>query len=60
MINANIQVIGEPFIEGILRTLKNRGYFKLRIKSNIMIPKSVRLIGVIDEYEVLKEGEVFF
>jgi RNA-dependent RNA polymerase len=42
-----------------LTTLKYRGFFILRKKSNIYVEKSARLLGIIDEFGVLKENEVY-
>lgn len=59
MINYKIDFENEPFIHGIIKTLKTRGFQQLRKRSNIMIEKSARLMGVIDEYGILKEDEIY-
>ena len=42
-----------------MKTLKSRAYYTLRKKSNILVEKSARLIGVLDEYGVLEEDEIY-
>lgn len=59
MINLNMDFNNEPFIHGVIKTLKTRGFQQLRKRSNIMVKKSARLMGVIDEYGVLAEDEVY-
>eukprot|EP01017_Pseudomicrothorax_dubius_P038180 TRINITY_DN5683_c0_g2_i2.p1 TRINITY_DN5683_c0_g2~~TRINITY_DN5683_c0_g2_i2.p1 ORF type:complete len:610 (-),score=131.14 TRINITY_DN5683_c0_g2_i2:36-1835(-) len=49
----------DPFLNGVVYTIRARKYFTLRKKTNIRIKKSVRIIGVLDEYRVLDEEEVF-
>ena len=49
----------DPFITGVIKTLKSRAYYTLRKKSNILVEKSARLIGVLDEYRVLEEDEIY-
>lgn len=36
--------------------MKKNGYHQLKVKSNIMIEKSARIIGIIDEWNILEEG----
>ena len=49
----------DPFITGVIKTLKSRAYYTLRKKSNILVEQSARLIGVLDEYGVLEEDEIY-
>lgn len=39
--------------------MKKNGYNQLKVKSNIMIEKSARIIGIIDQYDILNEGELY-
>lgn len=39
--------------------MKKNGYHQLKVKSNIMIEKSARIIGIIDEWNILEEGELY-
>lgn len=39
----------EPFFRGVMQILKRNGYEKLKEKSNINVPKSARLIGVVSD-----------
>ncbi len=43
----------------MIKKLKHRVFIMLRKKSNILVKDAARLIGVIDEYGVLNENEVF-
>ncbi len=36
-----------------------RGYLNLRKKSNIVVPAAARLIGILDEYSILEEDEIY-
>ena len=59
MINVGCDPSSEPFVVGVFRALKNRAYLLLRKKSNIFVTDSARLMGVIDEHDLLKENEIF-
>lgn len=47
LLNAGFALEKEPFFRGVLETLKKNGYHQLKIKSNINVDASARLIGVI-------------
>jgi RNA-dependent RNA polymerase len=36
-----------------------RGLLQLRTKCNILVEKAARVLGVVDEYGILKENEVY-
>mgnify|MGYP000866672328 FL=1 len=57
--NAGIFVKEEPFINGIVQTIKIRSFLNLKAKSNILVPKSARLMGVLDEFGILEYGEIY-
>ncbi|KAL4479119.1 hypothetical protein ABPG72_008949 [Tetrahymena utriculariae] len=59
MQTSRIDMAQDIFCKGIIHTLKKRGFYILRKKSNIFLKKSARLMGVIDEYNVLEQDEVF-
>ena len=59
MINAGFDSSNEPYLTGIMQTLKYRAYMHLKTKSNILVKKAARLLGVLDEYGILKEDEIF-
>ena len=46
LLRAGFKLEQEPFFRGVLETMKKNGYHQLKIKSNIMIPDSARIIGV--------------
>lgn len=56
--NAQFSLDKDPFLLGIEKTLRLRGLLLLKKKSNILVTKAARLLGVLDEYGVLAEDEV--
>ena len=67
MINAGIDPNTNMFIKvstfykifkGTLTRLRDRGYLILRKKANILVKKAARLIGISDEYDVLRENGI--
>jgi RNA-dependent RNA polymerase len=46
LLRAGFKLEEEPFFRGVLETMKKNGYHQLKIKSNIMIENSARIIGV--------------
>ena len=46
LLRAGFKLEEEPFFRGVLETMKKNGYHQLKMKSNIMIEKSARIIGV--------------
>jgi len=46
LLRAGFRLEDEPFFRGVLETMKKNGYNQLKVKSNIMIDKSARIIGV--------------
>lgn len=59
LFNADFELQIDPFFLGVERTLRQRGFINLKNKSNILVNKAARLIGVLDEYGVLEKDEVF-
>lgn len=47
------------FLQGVMNRLKERGLLLLRTKTNILVQKAARLIGVLDEFKILKEDEIY-
>jgi RNA-dependent RNA polymerase len=60
MINADINPETNIFIQGILSRLRNRGYLQLRTKSNILVDKAARLLGILDDYNVLEDNGIYY
>ncbi|CAD8089201.1 unnamed protein product [Paramecium primaurelia] len=58
MINANQNENNNTFIKKVLDRLRRRGLMQLRTKSNILMDKAARVLGVVDDYDILTEGEV--
>lgn len=46
LLRAGFKLEEEPFFRGVLETMKKNGYHQLKMKSNIMIEQSARIIGV--------------
>lgn len=59
VVQAGINIVKEPFIKGVLDTIRIRSFINLKEKSNILIEESVRVMGVLDEYGILNEGEIY-
>lgn len=47
LLRAGFRLENEPFFRGVLETMKKNGYHQLKVKSNILIEKSARIIGVL-------------
>lgn len=56
---AEIDIAREPFVKGVVDTIKVRSFLNLMEKTNILVKKSARLTGVLDEHGVLNYGEIF-
>ena len=52
MINVGIES-SEPFLLGIIETLRCSAYMRLKTKCNILVKKAARLLGVLDEHGIL-------
>lgn len=51
--------IAEPFINLYLNNIVLYEQVQISKKFRVLISQSVRLMGVIDPYNVLNEGEIF-
>ncbi|CAK92037.1 unnamed protein product (macronuclear) [Paramecium tetraurelia] len=58
MINANLNENNNHYIKRVLDRLKRRGLMQLRTKSNILMDQAARVLGVVDDYDILDQGEV--
>jgi len=54
-----IDITREPFVKAVLETVKIRSFINLKEKSNILVKKSARLTGVIDEHQLLNYGQIY-
>jgi RNA-dependent RNA polymerase len=54
MIRNNIDVRKDVFLIEILNNLKQKAFHLLRKKTNILVRKSARLLGILDEYNILE------
>ena len=51
--------VSEPFVHGMLVSVRNRLLHELRTKTRVQVPNSVLHVGVVDDYGVLQSGQVF-
>ena len=49
----------DPIYSSILYTMQLSSFINLKKKARIIVPDSCVLLGVIDEYGILEEDEVF-
>ncbi|KAG2379104.1 hypothetical protein C9374_007742 [Naegleria lovaniensis] len=49
----------EPFLQQLLYCFRHRAIKELETKSKIYVQKSACLVGIMDEYGILKENEIF-
>eukprot|EP01088_Endostelium_zonatum_P018010 TRINITY_DN559_c0_g1_i5.p1 TRINITY_DN559_c0_g1~~TRINITY_DN559_c0_g1_i5.p1 ORF type:complete len:2419 (+),score=289.01 TRINITY_DN559_c0_g1_i5:154-7410(+) len=56
---AKINFVQDPYWSRVVIALLNKQVQDLVEKARIMVPKSQNLLGIIDEYKVLEEGQVF-
>lgn len=59
MIKCGIRAKEEVFLIEVLNNMKQKAFTQLRKKTNILVNNAARLMGIIDEYGVLEENEVF-
>ena len=56
---AEVDIEKEPFVNGVVNTIKIRSFINLKEKSNILVEKAARLTGVLDEYGILNRGQIY-
>lgn len=59
IVNLGLRLEEEPFVLGVLSAIKRKGMEVLIAKANFVPADSARLIGVLDEYGLLQENEIF-
>lgn len=59
-LSAGFDVSTEPFLHALLRTIMVSRMSDLRERARIQVPKAAVLMGVMDEWGLLRSGEVFF
>ena len=60
MLNNGVAINDEPFLQRMLTAIYQSRVSDLKNKARILAPKSLILIGIVDEHEILEYGEVFF
>ncbi|CAD8212997.1 unnamed protein product [Paramecium octaurelia] len=55
----NIGMEDNILCQGVLSKLKQRGLLQLRKKTSILVEKAARVLGVIDEHNLLQPNEVY-
>ncbi|KNC69667.1 hypothetical protein SARC_17819, partial [Sphaeroforma arctica JP610] len=59
MIRAGFDVSDEPFLQGMVLTLKQRLVLDLRTRARLLVKDACTLMGVVDASQTMEEGEVF-
>lgn len=59
LLEAGIDVSNDWYLKGTLHALRNRLLLDVQNRSRILVPQGVCLIGIMDETNILKQGEVF-
>ncbi|CAK68074.1 unnamed protein product (macronuclear) [Paramecium tetraurelia] len=55
----NIGMEDNILCQGVLSKLKQRGLLQLRKKTSILVEKAARVLGVIDEHNLLQPNEIY-
>ena len=59
LLAAGVQIRGDMYLYGLVSAIRNTLLSELQIKSRIFVKDAVCLIGVMDETNTLRSGEVF-
>jgi len=58
-ISRHPQLWKEPFFRRLLHTTISNNLYQLETRAHIRVPKARYMFGIVDEYKVLHEGQVF-
>lgn len=58
-INNGLPFSNEPFLAGMMNAMSKAPYYQLKDKINLRVDKSVRVMGVMDEYGILEPDEIY-
>jgi len=59
MIKNGVRARDEVFLIEVLNNMKQKAFTQLRKKTNILVKKAARIMGIIDEFDILEENEIF-
>jgi hypothetical protein len=60
MIRAGFKIDEEPYLESIVKVISLRRFQDLRVMARIPVEDGQYALGVMDEYGILKPGQVFY
>jgi RNA-dependent RNA polymerase len=58
-ISRHLNLSNEPFFRQLLHTIISNNLHQLVTRAHIRVPQARYMFGIVDEYKVLNEGEVF-
>ncbi|KAL6573523.1 multidrug resistance protein [Orobanche hederae] len=59
MLKCGYKPDGEPFLSMMLQAFRSSKLLDLRLRARVFVPQARQMMGCLDEYGVLKYGEVF-
>ncbi|CAD8123706.1 unnamed protein product [Paramecium sonneborni] len=55
----NVGMDNNILCQGVISKLKQRGLMQLRKKTTILVEKAARVLGIIDEHQILQPNEIY-
>ena len=59
LLHVGVDVQKDRYVRGMMRAVRRKLLLDIQTKTRIFVPGAICLIGVMDEYGLLREGEVF-
>ncbi|KAL6529296.1 multidrug resistance protein [Orobanche gracilis] len=59
MLKCGYKPDGEPFLSMMLQAFRSSKLLDLRLRARVFVPQARQMMGCLDEYGILKYGEVF-
>jgi hypothetical protein len=60
MLRAGFQIDKEPYLQNVVKVINLRRFQDLRVMARIPVLDGQYAMGVLDEYNILKPGQVFY
>ncbi|KAJ3189533.1 hypothetical protein HK101_008933 [Irineochytrium annulatum] len=60
ILRAGFDIMADPLLRGVIHVTRNRLLYNVQTKARILIPNAISLLGIMDEANVLRPGQVFF
>ncbi|ORZ32826.1 RNA dependent RNA polymerase-domain-containing protein [Catenaria anguillulae PL171] len=60
MLDAGFRITEDRHLHGLVKSLRDRMLLDLKYRARIFVPDGLYLVGVLDEWDVLEEDEVWF